>query len=386
MENTLLENPLANGKQAKATSGGLAQLEQREVAEVQASVMMAKRFPRDQIAAMDRILNAFSRPTLAETSQYQYSKGGSDVSGPSIRAAEAIAQQWGNIDFGFRELSRGIGQDGVPFSEVVAYAWDMETITRKPLQFIVRHWRDTRGGGYPLRDEREIYELVANMAQRRVRACLLSIIPGDVTEAAMRQADVTMRAKADTSPEAMQKMVSAFEPFGVTQAQIEKRIQRRLDAVQPAQVVSLKKIYASLRDGMSVAADWFDESDPAADHSGEKAAPKEKPPYPAEQFAKNLASWSALIKSGKNTVEDCIKKAETKFPLTDEQKATLRAIKQDKPAANGISFAQIAEKMNAATDTDALADAADHIRDLADEQQKKELGELYDQRLEALSE
>ena len=63
----------------------------------------------DEIRAMDNILNAFTRPTLAEQSQYQYSKGGSDVSGPSIRSAEAIAQLWGNIEFGFREITRGTG-------------------------------------------------------------------------------------------------------------------------------------------------------------------------------------------------------------------------------------------------------------------------------------
>ncbi len=67
-----------------------------------------------------------------------------------------------------------------------------------------------------------------------------------------------MKTKADTSPEATQKMIAAFGAFGVTKEQIEKRIQRRLDSIQPAQVVSLKKIYTSLRDGMSSPADWFE--------------------------------------------------------------------------------------------------------------------------------
>ena len=53
-------------------------------------------------------------------------------------------------------------------------------------------------------------------------------------------------------------MLDAFSQYGVTKDHIEKRIQRRLDAIQPGQVVSLKRIYASLRDDMSAAADWFD--------------------------------------------------------------------------------------------------------------------------------
>ena len=42
-------------------------------------------------------------------------------------------------------------------------------------------------------------------------------------------------------------------------------------AIQPAQVVSLKTIYASLRDGMSAPADWF-EIDDEADGEAERRA------------------------------------------------------------------------------------------------------------------
>lgn len=262
-------NPFGQSVGASRTAGNaVAQADQhRAVAEVQAAMMIARINPRDPVRAMDSILNACTRPTLANAAIYEYAKGGQSVTGPSIRLAEAIAQQWGNIHFGFREMSRGLDFDGVTYSEIEAFAWDMETGTKRPLQFRVRHWIDTKGGGRKCRDEREIYELTANMAQRRVRSCLLAVIPGDVTEAAVAQCNVTMRASADTSPEAMKKMVEAFAQFGVTKDQIEKRIQRRLDAIQPAQVVSLKSVYASLRDGMSVASDWFDEIESGA---GEK--------------------------------------------------------------------------------------------------------------------
>lgn len=299
--------------------------EQRAIAEVQAAVMMAKRFPRDPVQAMDRITNAFSRPTLAAVSQYQYAKGGADVSGPSIRAAEAIAQQWGNIEFGFRELGRGIGADGKAYSEVEAYAWDTETMTRKPLQFIVPHWRDTKRGGYPITEEREIYELVANMAQRRVRACLLSIIPGDVTEAAMRQSDITLKTTADTSPEAMAKMIEAFAEFGVTKEQIEARIQRRVEAIQPAQVVSLKKIYVSLRDGMSTAAEWFDQG---AEGEQKQTAQRSTglPAITDEEFDKGMPDWQTLLSGGKKTHDSLISMLKKRNTLTDKQIELIRAL------------------------------------------------------------
>ena len=268
-------NPFTGELVAKPTGAYSAPAntdQQRAIAEVQAAMVIARANPRDPIAAMDRILNACTRPTLAERALYSYSRGGTDITGPSIRLAEAVAQQWGNIQFGIRELD----QRG-EMSTVQAFAWDVETNTRREVTFQVQLIRHTKKGAYRLEDPRDIYEMVANQGARRVRACILSVIPGDVIEAAVSQCEATLHAKADTSPETMQKMLSAFAEYGVTKEQIETRIQRRIEAIQPAQVVSLKKVYASLRDGMSVAADWFEVAQPAKDAAapaGEPAASK----------------------------------------------------------------------------------------------------------------
>ena len=191
-------------------SSAVAQTDQqRAVAEVQAAMMIARANPRDPLVAMDRILNACTRPTLADVALYDYAKGGSPVTGPSIRLAEAMAQAWGNLQFGVRELDQSNGE-----STVQAYAWDVETNTRREITFQVPHKRHTKKGSYPLTDPREIYELIANQGARRQRACILAIIPGDVTEAAVNQCHATMKAKADTTPEGIQKLAAAFEPFG----------------------------------------------------------------------------------------------------------------------------------------------------------------------------
>ncbi len=322
--NDIVASPFAGMSPAQNDSAGARQLQARENSETLAMVAMAKRFPRDVIANTDKIINAFTRTTLAERAAYQFSKGGTDVSGPSIRAAEAIAQMWGNLSFGFRELSRGVGADGVSFSEVEAFCWDMESGNRQPLQFIVRHWRDTKRGGYSITDERDIYELVANQAQRRKRACILALVPGDVIETAMNQVDVTLRTTADTSPENMTKMVEEFGKFGITKEQIEKRIQRRLDSIQPAQVVTLKRIYASLRDDMSTPEDWFEfgegntpEAKPASQQK------KTVPTCTAESFDKQKPSWKKVIESKKKSVNDLIATIQTKELLTDDQKVEI---------------------------------------------------------------
>lgn len=240
---------------------------QREIAEVQAAVILARKFPRDQIQAMDRILVACQRPTLAAQALYSYARGGSEITGPSIRLAEAMAQAWGNIQFGIRELDQRNGE-----STVEAYAWDLESNVRQNKVFQVPHKRHTKKGDYALSDPRDIYELVANQGARRLRACILGVIPGDVQEAAVEEVERTLQTSVSISADNIKAMIEKFEAFGVTKDQIEKRIQRRIDAIQPAQFVGLRKIYNSIKDGMSGPGDWFETPESAAPTSGAEAA------------------------------------------------------------------------------------------------------------------
>jgi len=257
--NSVVQNPFAQ-QQAQQMHlsmqhGGAMQeaAAGREIAEVQSAMVIAKKFPRDPIQAADSIRNACTRPSLAESAIYSYARGGSQISGPSIRLAEAIAQQWGNIHCGLRILERG-GES----STVEAFAWDLQTNVRQVKVFHVSHMRHTKRGSYRLEDERDIRERVDNQGARHLRGCILRVVPGDLTEMAVQQCEQTLRASADTSAEGIKKMLAAFREFGVDKEPIEKRIQCRIDAIRPAQVVQLKKIYASLRDGMSAAGDWFE--------------------------------------------------------------------------------------------------------------------------------
>ena len=255
MDNSLVQSAPRSVPSAMA---GATALVQRTLGEVQVAVMMAKQFPRDKIVAQEKLLNDCCRVGLAAVAMYSYSKGGTDITGPSIRLAEAAKTAWGNMQSGWREVSRSI-VNGVGVSEVEAFAWDTENNTRQSVLFNVKHWRDKRGGkGYPLNDEREIYELCANQAARRERACILKTIDGDIIEAALNQCNVTLHTKVEATPEKIASMVKMFEAFGVTKAQIEKRVQCRVEAINPAKLIGLGKIHISIKDGMSTPADWFE--------------------------------------------------------------------------------------------------------------------------------
>lgn len=359
-----IESPFGNARAELAQTAGSRQSQSRELAEMQVTFLMAQQFPRDPAKAMNRILDAFTRLSLAEKSQYEYSRGGTEIRGPSIKAMEAIAAEWENIDIVWRVISRGVDSRGIPFSEVEACATDTQTRTRKRIAFPVSHWRDTKTGGYKLTDERDIYELCANMAQRRVRACIEAVIPTDVIEAAMAQADTTLQ-KVDTSPEAMQKMLAAFEPFGVTKAHIEKRIQRALNTIKPTQVVSLKRIYASIRDGMSEASDWFDL--PAAPAPGKASREGDAAP-PAGTKADSI----------KARMRERGEPIETREP---EQAPPAASEPPDDAPPTYAEIAAALQESHTVEDIDAVADL---IRTVEPAEQRDELMLIYRQRRDEL--
>jgi len=236
------------------SAGGVQVEETRAAAEVKAQVFMAKQYPRDAVKAIDRILAECDRPTLAEKAVYSFPKGGSQVTGASIRLAEAVARGWGNIAFGMVEVDRHEGE-----SLMLAYAWDLETNTMSRKEFRVKHIRDTKEGGKALRDERDVYELTANQGSRRVRSCILSIIPGDVVDMALDRCQQALKAKVGNIDEAIPKVVAKFSDLGVTKSMLEKRLRHRIEATTAAEIVQLRTIFNSLKDEMSAISDWFEQ-------------------------------------------------------------------------------------------------------------------------------
>ncbi|WP_144526177.1 hypothetical protein [Bacillus pumilus] len=226
----------------------------RQAQEVQAAMVIAKKFPRDVYAAFERIKKACERKLLAESAVYEYPRGGSKVSGPSIRLAEALAQNWGNIDYGIMELEQKAGE-----SSVMAYAWDLETNTRQTKIFTVKHERKAKGTINKLNDPRDIYELVANQGARRVRACILGVIPGDIVDAAVDMCQKTLiNGHQEPLEDRLRNAFSLFKKeFGVTKEMIVEYVGSNVDAFTEQDFLKIGRIYTSLRDGMAKKEDYF---------------------------------------------------------------------------------------------------------------------------------
>lgn len=253
----VIKRPDQDQQMAPVVAGSMSNqqvaVSSREVARIQGEIFMAKQFPRDMSKALSAIEKDCSRTSLAEKAVYSYPRGGTDVTGPSIRLAESLAQAWGNMRYGFEVVDTALEA-----SSVRAFAYDIENNVQTERQFSVPHIRYSKNGTKKLDDPRDVYEAIANQASRRIRACILEIIPGDVVEYAVNKCSETLTNSVHIDASTPGKIVEGFKVFGVSKAAIEKVINRNIDTLTTQNYLRLTTIYQSLKDGMANPEDFFD--------------------------------------------------------------------------------------------------------------------------------
>jgi len=226
----------------------------REIQLVQAQIISAKKFPRQNHEILKFIKQATDRQEFAKLASYSYPRGGQIVTGPSIRMAEMLARSMGNMDFGIRQLSKTDEE-----SYIEAWCYDLERNTRASRIFTVPHSRDTKKGKVKLTDDRDQYEMVANKGARWLRACILQLIPGELKQLAIDNAASTIKNGDGKTPlvDRVQKIVLAFLELGVTASDLEERLGHSIEQVTKDEFVEMYQIYTSLKDSVTSRSDWF---------------------------------------------------------------------------------------------------------------------------------
>ena len=241
--------------------GAVAIEASRAIAEAQGKLVIAKRFPRDEVQAYAKAMEACQRPTMAEKAFYSFPRGNQTVEGPTIRFAEELARCWGNIDYGIKELSQDEGK-----SEMQAYAWDLETNAQSIQNFTNPHQREVGKKMQTLTSLRDIYENNANMATRRLRSRILAILPSWFVEDAIAECKKTLAGRNDLPlVDRVKKMVVQFAKLGVTQEQIEGRLKKKIDTMNADDFVEYVGIYNAIKNGESKISEWFESQKVASD-------------------------------------------------------------------------------------------------------------------------
>lgn len=263
--------------------------ESKQISEIKGKMFLARQFPRDPEQSLQNVLMECQRPKLAEAAQYEYPKGDSVVTGPSIRLVEVLARHWGNIDSGVAEIDTHSDH-----TVVKAYAWDLENNVSDEKTFAVQHVRTTKRGSYKLTDERDIYEMVANKAARRKRSCLLAVMPGWYVEAALDACNETLRnsvANGKTIEEVREAVVTAFAEIGVSPDNIAAKLSRPIDKLDPNDIVKLRHLYAAIKDGFVKAQDAFDLAAPTPED------------LPSEEEENALEALNRELTGGRNAAD-----------------------------------------------------------------------------------
>ncbi|MGI3225186.1 hypothetical protein ACRJ4B_15945 [Streptomyces sp. GTA36] len=281
---------------------GTAVEQSRAVAEVQAAVIVARQFPRNEAQAIAKMRTGFAQHSLAVRSFFRFRRGTSNVSGETIQFAKELARCWTNIHYGVHELRR---DDAAGESEMQAWAWDLETNERASTTFIVPHTRWTKdSGGTRLEDPRDVYENNSNNGARRLREMIFSVLPDWFREQAKEIATNTVEKGQGNKPLAQRvaDCIAHFEGLGVTVEQLEENRNRDSSKWTNLDLGQLQIISESIRRGEITVDEEFPQQRVTVaeiTRQHQEQAPAGQPAPAAEQPpAQGSAQWPAARQPG----------------------------------------------------------------------------------------
>ena len=252
----------------------------RHVAEIKSRVELAKSFPRDMIQFDTQIMTQCSRLDFAEKAIYAFPRSGQTISGLSVGVAKAIAQAWRNIEYGVRELERKATS-----STVQAFAWDLESNVREYRDFEVPHFIELKGKiKKRLSDPRDIYELCQNQGARRMRECILDLIPHEIKEAIKAKIKATQLAnnKQTKLSDRVKALVLAFKEQGVSQEMLEAKLGHKLDLITEDEFLDLATVGRTIREKQGKREDFFEFPDDTKSDFSERLRSKREGATDAE--------------------------------------------------------------------------------------------------------
>lgn len=147
-----------------------------------------------------------------------------------------------------------------------------------------------------------------------------------------------------------------------------------------ARAFALRDVFPDVLKGLPVAEEVMDTpSEPKHMGAAEVVQPAVPQSYPADKFEQNLPAWLGVIAKGRKTADQIIAMANSKHPLTEEQKAAIRKGAQP-PEAPTVTADEVRTKLQGAADIDALYEAASLIEAVSDAAEQQGLNEIFEAR------
>jgi hypothetical protein len=238
-----------------------AAMQAQAQAAVQARFVMALQRPRSWDDVRVRLLNECRRPGFAEVARYRKPIG-QGVEGPSIRFAEACARYAGNL--GVETVTtyedrhkRIIHVTAVDYETNASFSADIsiaKVVERKDKKgrTVVGERVNSYGQTVYIVEatDDELLNTVNALVSKATRTLILRLIPGDIVEEGQEACVRTMREGAAKDPSGERKrLCDAFAGIGVMPGDLERFLGHGLDALQPAELVQLRQVFGTIRDG-----------------------------------------------------------------------------------------------------------------------------------------
>jgi DNA-binding transcriptional MerR regulator len=264
-------------------------------ADIQSAIVVAKRFPRDEDAAFEKLMKACKRTSFAEDAEYVFPRGGQSVRGPSVNLAREAARVWGNIQYGLT-----ITRDDPGSRQIQGWAWDVETNTRITAEDDFRKLIYRKKDGWVEPDERDLRELTNRRGAILIRNCILQLLPKDLIEDAVARTHETLKSKAAEDPEGSRKrIIESFSSIGVSAEMLKTYLGHPIAQSSPAEIANLRPIFQSIRDGNST---WKQYVEPSPEEQAEDL--KAKTEAKVAEMKEKLSSKSASAEEKQETGEE----------------------------------------------------------------------------------
>ncbi len=232
-------------------------------AEVQARYIMALQRPRDIDAVRTALLKDCKRPGFAATARYSVPRAGRSIVGPSIRFAESIMRNMGNLDTRHvvthddaeQRIVRVQVTDleaNLTLSDDIVLSKTVERSTLKQGQVPISSRTNSQDVTTYLvaATEDDLRNKQAASISKSLRGLVLRLLPADILEEAMAQVVATKKDTDAKDPDAARKkIVDAFSSVNVTPSDLREFLGVEVGKASPADVEELREVYVAIKDG-----------------------------------------------------------------------------------------------------------------------------------------
>lgn len=255
-------------------------------AEVESAFIMAMKMPRNREQSRIEILDSCKSLKFAEKVLYKKPIGaGKFVEGPSIRFAEEAVRTWGNVKIQHYtiyedDMKRISMVNAIDLQKNLSYS--KQIIIEKTVERKNAKGRDVVGERLNSYNEKisivkatddEVRNKEAAMLSKEIRNSILRLIPQDIIDEAVEATKRVIMTKAKDNPQAeKRKILDAFNELGIKPLEIEKYTGHGVDTITPAEIVDLRTVYTSIKDGQSTWKDYIEKEElPKEEGSPESA-------------------------------------------------------------------------------------------------------------------